>query len=114
MYFRKFSYWHHLTSAQLLGKKRGKVIFRNEEHSFVLFFPNVVIRSHVCHVKNKADKLFFQESKPVFTDKLSLLRVIKEHMNFSSNPSTLVERLIEDTEEVLDQYKFLFRSLQRL
>lgn len=63
------------------GQKKGKVIFRNEKHSFALIFSNVVIKSRNCHAKIRQINYYFSKlSQFPLTNfhRPRVLRVIKE------------------------------------
>lgn len=80
------------------GQRKGKVIFRNEKHSFALIFSNVVVTVHDHHVKSEQTNYSYR--KPIqflltnFHSQMAL-RVITEHVHLNLNPRTLAERAIK-------------------
>lgn len=97
--FQEFQLLASTDKSLTAGQKKGKVIFRNEKHSFALIFPDVVIKSHNCHVKTRQTNYSFREPNQFSLTNFHcqiVLRIITEHMHFSSNPGTFIERAIKD------------------
>lgn len=96
--FQEFQLLTSSDKCPTAGQKKGKVIFRNEKHCFALIFPNVVIKSHNCHVNIRQTNYSFRKPNqlsPTNFHSQIVLRVITEHTHFSSNLGTFVERAIK-------------------
>lgn len=97
--FQEFQLLASTDKSLTAGQKKGKVIFRNEKHSFALIFPDVVIKSHNCHAKTRQTNYSFREPNQFSLTNFHcqiVLRIITERMHFSSNPGTFVESAIKD------------------
>lgn len=98
MHFRNCSYWHHLTSAQLLHRKRERSFLGMKNILLHLFFFNVAVTVHNHNVKLRQTNHSYRKPIQFLLTNFHIqmvLRVITEHVHFNLNPTTFAERAIE-------------------
>lgn len=98
MHFRNCSYCHHLTSAQLLHRKRERSFLGMKNILLHLFFSNVIVTVHNHNAKlRQTNHSYRKPNQFLLTNFHSqmVLRVITEHVHFNLNPRAFVERAIK-------------------